>query len=181
MCCWLVPSLYQETWPRWGRDVQASFSAGILSCPITDPGGAFCSMGCVGDGAQLRGKRLRKSMGNRAVKYRDGDETLPSAPGQTDCGEHSEQCQHEVAPAMCLQPCWCRDLLEVAPQLLVPNMSCRAPGAVPLFWRWMGSCVLLVTARPSKERLSKVFILGQHNLVSRPCAVALAQGSVIPS
>lgn len=43
---------------------------------------------------ELKGKRLGKSMGNRAVKYRDGDETLPSAPERTDCGEYSEQCQH---------------------------------------------------------------------------------------
>lgn len=43
---------------------------------------------------ELKGKRLRKSAGSRAVKYRDGDETLPSAPEQTDCGEYSEQCQH---------------------------------------------------------------------------------------
>lgn len=49
---------------------------------------------------ELKGKNLGKPVGNRAVKYRDGDETLPSAPEQTDCGEYSEQCQ-------CTQICSC--------------------------------------------------------------------------
>lgn len=70
-------------------------------------------------------------MGNRAVKYRDGDETLPSAPEQTNCGEYSEQCQHT-------QTCSCnvfavllvQEPTGAASQLLVPNKTYSAPGSL---------------------------------------------------
>lgn len=71
----------------------------------------------------LKGKMFGKSTGNTAVKYRDSDETWPSAPEQGDCREHSEQCQHKLAPAMRSQPQWCGNPLDAASQLLVPDTA----------------------------------------------------------
>lgn len=81
-----------------------------------------------GQDSQLKGKSLRRSLGNRTEKDRDGDETLPgSIKGSANT--------HKVAPAM-----WCRNPLEVASQLLVPNEICSAPGSLTCCWRAMGSC-----------------------------------------
>lgn len=41
----------------------------------------------------------------------------------------------KLAPAMCLQPCWCGNPLDVASQLLVPNKTYRAPGSVTFMLR----------------------------------------------
>lgn len=64
-----------------------------VALTITVPGGVWDASVREQD-SQLKGKSLRRSMVNRAVKHRDGDETLPSAPEQTYCREYSEQCQH---------------------------------------------------------------------------------------
>ena len=37
---------------------------------------------------------------------------------------------HKLAPAMCLQSCWCGNPLDVASQLLVPNKTYSAPGSL---------------------------------------------------
>lgn len=37
---------------------------------------------------------------------------------------------YKLAPAMCLQSRWCRNPLEVASQLLVPNKIYNAPGSI---------------------------------------------------
>lgn len=107
---------------------QASFCADLSSHPNGNciPCGIFCLMDVRmrEQNPALKGKRIGKSVGNIAVKYRDGDETWPSAPEQGDCGEHSEQCQHKLAPAMRSQPQWCGNPLDAASQLLVPNTAC---------------------------------------------------------
>lgn len=38
--------------------------------------------------------------------------------------------RHKLAPAMCLQSCWCGNPLDAASQLLVPNKTYSVPGSL---------------------------------------------------
>lgn len=111
----------------WMDGGQASCYADLSSHPNGKcvPCGIFCCMDVRlrEQDPSLKGKRFGKSVGNTAVKYRDNDETWPSAPEQGDCREHSEQCQHKLAPAMRSQPQWCGNPLDTASQLLDPDTA----------------------------------------------------------